>query len=53
MTREENKQQDQQPEEDYVEGCHEKNYMVPHVCPIATGKWCRDYVKCRNLEGKQ
>lgn len=24
MTREENKQQDQQPEEDYVEGCHEK-----------------------------
>lgn len=52
MTKAENKQQDQntQPEEDYVIGCHEENYMVPHVCPISTGGWCRDYVRCRNLE---
>lgn len=50
--KEENKQQDQktQPEEDYVAGCHKENYMVPHVCPVATGKWCRDYVKCRSLD---
>lgn len=55
MTKEENMQQDQntQPEEDYVEGCHKENYMVPHVCPIGTGKWCRDYVKCKNLKGEK
>ena len=39
-----------EPEENYVEGCHEANYMEPHVCPMATGGWCRDFVKCRNLE---
>ena len=50
MTRDNNKQQDKQPEEDYVEGCRKENYMVPHVCPVATGGWCKDYVKCRNLE---
>ena len=52
MTKEENTQQEQnpQPEEDYIVGCHKENYLVPHVCPVATGGWCRDYVKCRNLE---
>jgi len=42
----------QSKEEDYVEGCFKENYMVPHVCPVATGKWCRDYVKCRSLDRK-
>lgn len=42
-----------QMEEDYVEGCHRENYMKAHVCPVATGKWCRDYVKCRSLEGNK
>lgn len=37
-------------EEDYTEGCFKANYMLPHVCPIATGGWCRDYVKCKNME---
>ena len=40
-------------EEDYVAGCHKENYMKPHVCPVATGGWCKDYVKCRNLEGQK
>ena len=35
--------------EDYVAGCYKENYMKPHVCPVATGSWCKDYVKCRNL----
>lgn len=39
-------------EEDYAEGCFVENYMVPHVCPIATGGWCRDYIKCKGKEGK-
>ena len=51
MMNEENMQQNTEPEEDYVEGCHKENYMKPHVCPVATGNWCRDYVKCRSLEG--
>lgn len=38
--------------EDYAAGCHKENYMKPHVCPVATGGWCRDFVKCRNLEGE-
>ena len=50
MTREEDMQQEQQTEENYVEGCHEENYMVPHVCPVATGGWCKDYVKCRSID---
>ena len=37
-------------EEDYAEGCFAENYMVPHVCPIATGGWCRDYIKCKGKE---
>lgn len=39
-------------EEDYVVGCHNENYMKPHICPVATGNWCRDYVKCRSLKGE-
>ena len=38
--------------EDYVEGCYKENYMVPHVCPVATGGWCKDYMKCKSMEGK-
>lgn len=52
MTKDDYKQQDKQPEEDYVEGCHKENYMKPHVCPIATGGWCKDYVRCKNMAGK-
>ena len=36
--------------EDYVIGCHRENYMKPNICPVATGSWCRDYVKCRSLD---
>ena len=53
MTKEENIEQKKtniRPEEDYIEGCHKENYMKLHVCPVATGGWCRDYVKCRSLE---
>lgn len=49
---EESKEVETQPEEDYVEGCHKENYMKLHICPIPTGGWCKDYVKCRNLEEK-
>lgn len=42
-------QQSEEPEEDYSEGCFKENYMLPHVCPIPTGGWCRDYVKCKNM----
>ena len=42
--------EEQTKEEDYAEGCYKENYMVPHVCPIATGGWCRDYVKCKCME---
>ena len=42
----------QQAEEDYVEGCHTENYLVPHVCPVATGGWCKDYTRCKNMAGK-
>lgn len=31
-------------------GCFLSNYKQPHVCPIATGHWCKDYVKCATLE---
>lgn len=48
----ENTEEIKVPEEDHVEGCHRENYMVPHICPVATGGWCRDYVKCKSLEGK-
>ena len=36
--------------EDYIVGCHRENYLVPNICPVATGNWCRDYVKCRGLD---
>lgn len=36
--------------ENYVEGCFKENYMKPHICPIATGGWCRDYIKCKSME---
>ena len=36
--------------DEMVIGCFLSNYMVPHVCPIATGGWCRDYVKCKCVE---
>ena len=26
------------------------NYKRKHVCPIETGKWCRDYTKCKCME---
>lgn len=31
-------------------GCFLSNYGTRHVCPIATGGWCRDYVKCKCME---
>ncbi len=43
----------QSKEEDWVEGCHKENYMVPHICPVATGGWCKDYTKCKQLEEKR
>lgn len=42
---------EQTKEEDYVEGCFKENYLVPHVCPVATGKWCKSYTKCKSMEG--
>lgn len=39
--------------EDYVEGCFKENFMKPHICPIATGNWCKDYMKCKNMERKE
>ena len=48
----ENTEEIKVPEEDHVEGCYRENYMKPHICPVATGKWCRDFVKCKNLEEK-
>ena len=38
------------PEDDYAAGCFKENYMVPNVCPVATGGWCRDYTRCKNME---
>lgn len=43
--------EEQAKEEDYVEGCFKENYMKPRICPVATGGWCRDYVKCKGKEG--
>lgn len=37
-------------EEDYSIGCFKENYMVPHVCPLATGKYCKDAIKCKNMK---
>lgn len=39
-----------QPKEDYVEGCFKENFKKPHICPVATGGWCKDFTKCRTLE---
>lgn len=36
--------------DEIVIGCFLSNYKTKHVCPIATGKWCRDYTKCRCME---
>lgn len=33
-----------------VVGCYLSNYKVPHICPIATNGWCRDYTKCQVIE---
>lgn len=44
------KNQEKEQIEDYVVGCFKENYMVPHVCPVATGGWCKDYTKCRSME---
>lgn len=30
-------------------GCFLSNYRQRHVCPVVTGGWCKDYVKCQNL----
>ena len=48
--RQEIQEQTKTKQEDYVVGCHNENYMVSHICPVATGGWCRDYVKCRSME---
>ena len=48
VTADENNVQ-QSKEEDWVEGCFKENYLVPHVCPVATGKWCKNYTKCKNM----
>lgn len=40
-------------EEDYVEGCFKENYLVQQVCPVATGVWCKDYTKCKSLDGNK
>lgn len=37
-------------EEDYTVGCFKENYMVPHICPVATGRWCKGYTKCKSME---
>ena len=39
----------QSKEEDWEEGCFKENYMVPHVCPVATGGWCKNYTRCKNM----
>ena len=36
--------------DEIVIGCFFSNYMVSHICPIATGGWCRDYVKCKCMQ---
>ena len=36
--------------DEMVIGCFLSNYREKHVCPIATGGWCRDYVKCKCME---
>lgn len=36
-------------DEDVI-GCFLSNYRVPHVCPVVTGKWCKGYTTCQNLE---
>ena len=36
--------------DEIVIGCFLSNYEIKHVCPIATGGWCRDYVKCKCME---
>lgn len=36
--------------DEIVIGCFLSNYRERHVCPIATGGWCRDYVKCKCME---
>lgn len=47
---EQTKDQEKQTEEDYAAGCFKSNYMIPHVCPIPTGGWCKEYIKCKNME---
>ena len=42
----------QSKEEDWVEGCFKENYMVPHICPVATGGWCKSYTRCKSMAGK-
>lgn len=46
------KNQEKEQTEDYVAGCFKENYMVPHVCPVATGHWCKDYTRCKNMAKK-
>lgn len=36
--------------DEIVVGCFLSNYKRSHVCPIATGGWCRDYTKCKCME---
>ena len=36
--------------DEIVIGCFLSNYKIKHVCPIATGKWCREYTKCKRME---
>lgn len=39
-------------EEDYSIGCCKENYKVYPICPLATGKWCKDAVKCKSRMGE-
>ena len=35
---------------DDVCGCFLGNYQKQNVCPVGTGGWCKDLVKCRSLQ---
>ena len=39
--------------EDYVEGCFKEFFMVPHICPLATFKWCKNAPRCKSMNQKR
>lgn len=47
------KNQEKEQTEDDVVGCFEANYLKPRICPVATGGWCKDYTKCKSLDGNK